>query len=173
MNQDEDKKLKKLFQELGQEDMRQSPPFAKTWGAALAQVREKEFSRRPRYILQFATAMILLVVLAAAIVEIFWNEHNQEREKPLAASSKMVNLAIEPPKTTLPPPMNLSKPVKAEKPVNMMRRKSSPRYRTVSVTLSQWHSPTDFLLKSSDEQLLKTIPKLSELPKEIRLDKEK
>ena len=162
MNQDwEEERIERLFREMRQEDERLAPSFAKVTGVGLA-----TNARRGRPVLRFAVVTALLVLLIGSAVFLVTRVSKRTARDDIAestpgpssdqgegnpSSNDNVGGAIE----NGPAPA----PVIAKR--NSIHR-SRGRGHTESSLISQWRSPTDFLLSVPGEQLLRTVPRLGE-----------
>jgi hypothetical protein len=61
-----------------------------------------------------------------------------------------------------------SKTYSAKERSKNFRRRLPPSSQTAVALISRWHSPTDFLLNSPGERLLKTVPRLNESVLDIK-----
>jgi hypothetical protein len=151
MKEQEENRIKELFLELKQEDKRRAPTFARIMEAALSRSAK---TRQPWRILPVAVVTVMLVLVAGSLFIIFkqdstktYQTERSELETPNAKSQ--------------PPDVIIAVPNKKESPKSGKRRVT--RQTRLSPTLiSDWRSPTDFLLKTSGEQLLRTTPRLNE-----------
>ena len=153
MHQDwQEKGIKSLFDELRREDRLSAPPFERVGGVRLA-----FRARRTRALrLALGGAVILLVVGAGFYVATRGSKRAGQNE-----------VAVNPPpqetetrKNPLPPKL-IPTPAPAPMPiVNRVRR--GRQYE--AALISQWRSPTDFLLVTPGDQLLRTVPRLGASP---------
>ncbi len=163
MNQDwEEKKLKGLFHELRQEDERLAPSFARDWEAALSRIGK---AHHPWRVFRVAAATVMLIVLGSSVFIFFRQPARQPAPTgtPAEAPASVASRTHQSP----PPIVPLFKAPGKELP-RAVRRQLSARPRQPAVFISQWRSPTDFLLKSPGEQLLKTVPRPGESVREIK-----
>ena len=165
MNQDwEEKKLKGLFHELRREDERLAPSFARDWEAALSRIGK---ARHPPRVFRVAAATVMLIVLGSSVFILFRQPARQPAPTGAPAEEAPVSVASSTHQSPPPPLVPLFKAPGKVLP-RAVRRQSSARPRQSAVFISQWRSPTDFLLKSPGEQLLKTVPRPGESVREIK-----
>lgn len=117
--QQEEKKIRELFQQLKREDERLATPFATAWEAAVSRMQR---SRRGwRFVAMWATSVVLALGLGISIL--YFNR-----------TSKGLDA------------MEISQSV---------------------LLMSQWQSPTEFLLNTPGRQFLASVPQLGERFMEI------
>jgi hypothetical protein len=182
MNQDwEENEIRQLFRELRREDEGRAPSFAKDWDAALSQINK---GHRARFLFRLpAMAAVALVLLGSFAFIIF-----RSLPMPLTPTA-----TLEPTATIVQPPPpsvtfhttpsvhpKISEAKKRQKvvpnlesgfgkkPSIAVRRQLPKRSQSPDILISQWRSPTDFLLKSPDDRLLRTIPRLNASTAEIK-----
>jgi cytoskeletal protein RodZ len=137
----EDEGIRKLFQQLREEEERDAPSFAHDWNIAL--------SRRNKPRRHWAAWRMAAVAAALTVVGAGWWMFFSQATKQQAA----------------------------------MERKgsdSSAQVATPTILVSQWQSPTEFLLRTPGEQFLKRVPRFddsllninSTIPNQERLRKE-
>ncbi|HJQ70979.1 MAG TPA: hypothetical protein VKA70_18530 [Blastocatellia bacterium] len=157
MNQErEEERIKELFHELKREDERRAPAFARVMGAA----RSTSFkTRRPLRVLTIAVAAALLVLAVASLLVIRQLTtktapvERVETEEPPAPSSQPAVIADNPDKSRAPDERRATK---------QSRRRVARRAPESATLISGWRSPTDFLLNTPGQQLLRTTPRLGE-----------
>lgn len=147
-----DRQFSELFQELKQEDLRRAPAFARVWANATARGESK--TGLWLWLRLAVAALVLLVGLGA------WFAFSRR------APDERIALPVTPPaKILVPAPAHEPSQVIAASPDKQVRqpkqRRSRPASRLPLETLvSQWRSPTDFLLKTPGERWLKEVPRL-------------
>ena len=173
MNREENE-IRRLFRELRREDERLAPPFAGDWNAALSRTdRERTPRRTLRLSAAAATALIVLGGLALVVFR------TPSKPTPDAAQGSVAARV----QTQAPPVVSTEAPTsrveKSEAGRNReaepgakigsarglsknIRRRVPPRSRPAVTLISRWRSPTEFLLNSPGEQLLRTVPRLDE-----------
>lgn len=156
MNQEE-RTIKEQFRQLKLEDERHAPPFAHTWANALARGNQRAYSWRPRWI---AVAALALLVCGAAL----W------RLRESVTPPLPLEVALPGPTLSLPrvsaPPSSLAATVSPRRTVH--RQRTRPRPQPALSFLSQWRSPTEYLLRLPGDPLLKTVPRFGESWFEIK-----
>ena len=181
MKQDsEEEKIKRLFHELRKEDERLVSSFAADWEAALSR---HERPRRPRRTLSVAVAAAAVLILLGGSVFIFLR-HSSSRSvqvttdrtpaAPITRSQPAPAPRFETPEDQSITSVtghkrlgNRSSEVASGKHTRSIGRRTATPSRPWAL-VSQWRSPTDFLLTSPGDQLLKTIPRLGESLREIK-----
>lgn len=147
----EDRKAKEFFQQLKQDDRLSVPSFA---GMVETVAASGERKTGHWLSLRWAAAPI-----AAALVLLVGSWFLFVRQEQILLLPPLPDDANHPGKLTcncggeLPPPKN-------DKPSKVVRHKSSARPMQMNVLISQWRSPTDFLLKTSRQRLLNDVPRL-------------
>ncbi len=163
MKEREENRIKELFHELKQEDERRAPAFARTMQAALSRSAK---TRRPWRILPVAVATAVLILVGVFVFIIF----RQSATEPYqAVGTEPVAPLAQPPA----PGVIVSAPHKSESPNKKEtpgagRRRVVHQRRPSPTLISDWHSPTDFLLETSGWQLLRTTPRVDELITSIK-----
>lgn len=158
----DEKEIERLFGELGAEDDRHAPLFARVLRAALARAEKPS---RPWLLIRVAAAVAAVVVLAVSLFVFI----TKSKRADLTATNPPVidtqeqqpNPSAMPPRPEPPPrrPATPSNDTASRKPV---RKHAAGRVEQSEVLISQWRSPTDFLLRTPGDQLLKTVPRLGE-----------
>ena len=158
MNRREEQ-IKELFQRLKQDDERSAPSFANQWETAVTR-GEKAAGGRPG--LRFAIATIMLMTFAGAGVLFFRQAGGEQKTQPPDAPEISVPRV---PPSDPSPVMALSD----NKTAKVVRRRRAPEQRLpLEVMVSQWRSPTDFLLKIPEVRRLKEVPHLGVLRMQIK-----
>ena len=186
----EENELKRLFRELRREDERLAPPFDKDWDAALSRMGGGRSPLRV-FRLAAATAIALILLgdfalilftrLSRQPISNATTESVATRTQPHSPSVESIETPSSPVEIFKAGRDQLakadSKTREADSKLDSVRERSKSARRRVSarsqttvalvsrttVTLiSRWRSPTEFLLNSPGEQLLKTVPRLNE-----------
>ena len=165
MNQSlEEEKIRRLFRELRRADERLAPPFARVFEAASSQTGK---ANQPRFVFRLAAVAVALIALICAGL-IFFN-----RSPGLLVRSESA-------RPIKPLPVLKDAASRAELPekvsTNRERRTRTARQRQSLVAISEWRSPTSFLLKNHGDEWLMDIPRLDEsivqikptVPEELR-----
>src|SRR5687768_12018250 len=151
----EEERIRKLFQQLKEEDERHAPSFAHDWNAALSR---QEKLKHQWSAWRVAVGAALLIVLGAGGAG-WWMYVRQSTKQPdpveIARSDRPVDSF-----TPLPGSPS-SAPVK-NPPSITRRQRASVRRQPTAIWISQWRSPTQSLLQTPGEQLLKRVPRLDE-----------
>ncbi|MEK6302707.1 MAG: hypothetical protein AABO41_18510 [Acidobacteriota bacterium] len=162
MNQkSEEETIKRLFRETRQADSTFAPDFAATIEAARSRRREV---RPRRMALRPAVVTISLVLLAAFAVVVLIR----------SATGPSAPVASEPSSSVVKPsavlagvkPPTVNTPVRPASPIRP--RRTLPGRATTLI--SQWRSPTDFLLNTPGNELLKTLPRIGDSSIDIRMN---
>jgi hypothetical protein len=163
MNQElEENRIKELFHELKLEEEGRAPAFARVMEAARLRAVE---TRQPLRVLTIAVATALLVLAISSLLVI-------KQLSPKTAPVERAE-AQEPPAESVPPAVITDVPDKNEslnnneamdknKAPKPARRRVTRRPRQAATLISGWRSPTDFLLNTSGQQLLRATPRLGE-----------
>lgn len=162
MNQDwQEKEIRQLFHNERQANESLTPDFASTLEAALS----RRGRARPRWlILRVAFAAVALVALGSLVFVVGDRYSREHKPSPIAG--------LEEPGVTLPAPADLPVAVPREppaKPVRRAHRRQTP-VRRAAPLISQWRSPTEFLLKTPGDELLRTVPRLGKSAVKMNLD---
>lgn len=148
----EEERIRKLFQQLKEEDERHVPSFAHDWSAALSR---QEKLRHQWSTWRVAVGAALLIVLGAGWWMYVRQSTKQSDPVEIVRSDRPVD-------SFTPLPVSPS-PVPVKNPPNLTRRQRTfARPRPTATLISQWRSPTQFLLQTPGEQLLKRVPRLDE-----------
>lgn len=157
MNQErEENRIKELFLELKREEEGRAPAFARVMEAARLKTVK---TRRPFGVLAIAVATALLVLAVGSLLVI----------RQLSTESAPVErVEIEEPPAESPPPAvltpipNKNEALSKNEPPKPARRRVTRRPRQAATLISGWRSPTDFLLDTPGQQLLRSTPRLGE-----------
>jgi hypothetical protein len=171
-NRDE-QKLKALFHDLRGEDEAHAPSFSHAWQAALA--RQGVQRRLPGGAPRWAIVATAAAVIICASLYFFFRSSSPpetpraERSGPVAGATPVPGIPSVPGATAsdLPgevvslPPKQVTG-VRGTRATNASvsshRRQAS---QAAVVLISQWRSPTDFLLAFPADRLLKSVPRLN------------
>lgn len=163
MNQElEENRIKELFHELKREEEGRAPAFARVMEAArLRPVK----TRQPLRVLTIAVATALLVMAISSLLVI----------RQLSSKTAPIERAEthEPPAESVPPAditaipdrsesLNKNEALDKNEAPKPVRRRVTRRPRQAATLISGWRSPTDFLLNTSGQQLLRATPRLGE-----------
>jgi hypothetical protein len=161
MNRDwQEKEIRQLFRKERQANESVTPDFAITLEAALSKKRE-----RPRgLILRFAFAVVALVAIAVSVF-LFVGRNSREQAPSVAADPSESIIKPAAPQTG---PASLL-PEEPAKPVRLAHRHRQSTRRAAPL-ISQWRSPTEFLLRTPGDELLRSVPRLGVSAVEIKLD---
>lgn len=149
LNETEDQKARELFQQLKRDDELSAPSFASVMNAAAAK-GERPYGRwRPLRLAAIPTTAMLVVFVGG------WLWIVQQREEIL--------LPPDPPELSTKSFCDCpAEPIvagNAEPPKVVWLRRSAPR-RPINALVSQWRSPTEFLLKTPGGRWMKEVPRL-------------
>ncbi|HWO01810.1 MAG TPA: hypothetical protein VNS63_21325 [Blastocatellia bacterium] len=166
MNQNwQDKEIRQLYREQRQADESIAPHFAATLEAALSKKRADRFGRP---MLRLAVAFAALVAVASFV---FLLLGRSSPEQPPIVSVGPGESGDKPAITSSEPSSVPTSP--APKPARRVRtRRQSPERAAalLSPLISQWQSPTGFLLKTPGDELLRTVPRIGESAVEIKMN---
>lgn len=161
MNQDwQEKEIRQLFHNERQANESLTPDFASTLEAALSR---RGRTRPRRLILRVAFAAVALVAVGF-VVFFLADRYSREQIPSLIAGLEVP--VIEPPAAAEEPVLVSEPPAK---PVRRVHRHQKSARRAAPL-ISQWRSPTEFLLKTPGDELLRTVPRLGASAVEIKLN---
>lgn len=140
--------LQELFQELKREDKRTAGSFVSTWQAATA--RAGDTRRRPHIIHLAVTTLAMIVICTSLLVYL---RHALRQSTPLAISKHPLQVSG----SQSEPYSFFIRPF-GEAPEN--RIQGRPLYHPSVQSISQWRSPTAFLLRPPIDSLLTDLPDL-------------
>jgi hypothetical protein len=149
----EEERIRKLFQQLREEDERHAPSFAHDWDVALSR---QDMPRRRLVVWQLTACAAALIVLGAG----WWMFSGQltMRQAPIEiVRPELPAHAATPPTPLSPSPASLKNP-----PAITRRQRPSVRPQPPAILISQWRSPTQSLLQIPGEELFKRVPRLDE-----------
>ena len=154
MNQDwQEKRIKRLFDEMRQDDERLAPPFTTIGKAALS--RQTGSSRRIVRRLAFAGVIVILLGGSALFVMMRLSKHSSPVDVAVTSPAP----PNEDKDRDTPPPAKVEAGPVRDTPSPVGRRPRHER-RVADALVSQWRSPTDFLLDVPGSRLLRTVPSL-------------
>ena len=166
----EEKRIQQLFSELRLADEHAGPRFAAVWNRA--QARTVRPARA--FNLSFAAAMALLVCALVSLA--LWSKYSQRNTPQNAVvATGTATPAVSPVQVVKKPEANSSPSgEKRDRPGSMSRAKRLAAQRRALMlavnqkaapeakAISSWQSPTSALLKSQNDELLKSLPQLNE-----------
>jgi hypothetical protein len=168
----DEKKIRALFSELRFADEQTLPQFAAVWSRAEA--RTVRTARA--FNLSFVAATALLVCALVSLA--WWSRHWEGRQPNVVATSIPAAVVVPASKTSesnLPASDaargHLSSKTRAMKlaALRQARLLAAGRKATRDAqAISIWQSPTSALLKSQNDELLKSLPQLSESADELK-----
>jgi hypothetical protein len=176
----EEHEIRQLFRALKRADEGLAPPFIRDWGAASAQINKAPHAR-----LTFRLSVTAVVALAllGSFAFIVFNRLPMQPIPPTALAPAAVNAPSPPPPaaahTALASHAESSQASQRHKAKLALatgfgnkqkagRRPLPGQSQLPDMLISRWHSPTDFLLRSPGDRLLRTIPRLSATTAEIK-----
>lgn len=151
----EEERIKEMFQQLREEDERNAPAFTRAWNATLSR-REKPWRRWAVW--RLAAGATALILLGAGCLG-WWMFFRQStrRQAPIEI------VRSEQPAPVVTPPPVFPSPAPVKNPPNVTRRQRPfVRPQAPAILISQWRSPTEFLLRTPGEQLFRRVPRLDE-----------
>ena len=162
MNQDwQEKAIRQLYRDQRQADESLAPHFGATLEAAVSK-RKKD--RSGRLILRLAVAVVGLVAVAGiALLLLGRPSHEQAPVAGLAPSES----GIKPPATP-GEPSSASTPSPPKPPRRARPHRQLPERG--AALISQWRSPTDFLLRTPGDELLRSVPRVGASAVKINLN---
>jgi hypothetical protein len=165
MNQDwREKRIRQLFRELGREDERNAPGFAGVVNAALLGGRGTGRRLRLWRLAPLAAAPVLAIIVALLLLR----SPSTETASPEGGSSSLVLPNRETgPRIIMPAPIVIPSPEGAIITRGRRPRRAALPARNSSLLISQWRSPTDYLLRVPGNELLKSIPRVPDSTPDI------
>ncbi|MFY9608154.1 MAG: hypothetical protein WAU45_05995 [Blastocatellia bacterium] len=156
----QEKEIRQLFRNERRANESLTPDFAVTLYAALSRRR----ARPRRLILRVAFGVVALVAIAGFVSLLAGRYPREQAPSLVAGPSESVT------KPAAAPDEPASAP--AQQPAKPARRANGRRQSTkhAAPLISQWRSPTEFLLKTPGDELLRTVPRLGASSVEIKLD---
>src|SRR5262249_37508166 len=150
----EEERIRKLFQQLREEDEPNAPSFAHDWNGALSR---RERPRRHWAGWRLASGVAPLIFLCAGCLGwwVFLRPSTKQQAPIESVRSDRPAPDATPPVSPLPGPV--------KNPPNVARRRREfVGSRPSVILISQWRSPTESLLRTPGEQLFKRVPRLDE-----------
>ncbi|MFL6208900.1 MAG: hypothetical protein ACJ74W_08625 [Pyrinomonadaceae bacterium] len=176
----EEHEIRQLFRELKRADEGLAPPFMTDWGAALAQTNK---APRAQLMLRLSVTAVVALALLGSFAFIAFNRLLMQPIPPTAFAPTAIDAPSPPPSAV----SNTASASHAESSQARLRRKAKLAMATgfgnkqkasrrrlpgqsqpPDMLISRWHSPTDFLLRSPGDRLLRTIPRLSTTTADIK-----
>ena len=162
MNQDwQEKAIRQLYRDQRQADESLAPHFAASLEAALSKRRK---DRSGRLIFRLAIAVVALVAVAG--LALLLRGGTSREQAPLAVMEPSES-GIKPPATPREP-SSASTPSPPKPPRRARSHRPSPGRETALI--SQWRSPTDFLLRTPGDELLRSVPRVGASAVKINLN---
>ena len=157
MKQDlEERTIRELFQQLRRNDESGAPSFVDSLARASSR---RERGARLRLGWQVAVAIVVALLLGGA-----WLIFSGREKKPRGRADLVDSDVAPAPRVEAPRP-NPTPSLSGEQtfePDHHYRKQRRAQLRPETLLLSQWRSPTESLLRSPVDRLLKTIPRLNE-----------
>ncbi len=148
----EEERIRKLFQQLREDDERNAPAFTHDWNVALLRL---EKPRRHWGVWRLTAAAIALILLGAG----WWMFFRQ----PTTRQALIEIVRSDPPPPHVTPPTVSPLPVPVKNPHYVIRQQRHVvRPQPPANLISQWRSPTESLLRTPGEQVFKRVPRLDE-----------
>ena len=164
MKQDqEERAIRELFRQLRRNDESGAPSFVDSLAPAPSRYDKDS---RLRLGWQVAVAIVVALLLGGA-----WLIFSGRDTKTPGKSNMAHTDGGTAPRVEAPPPNPTPSPIEAQtiKPDRQYRKQRRSQLRPETLLLSQWRSPTEFLMRTPGDQFLKTIPRLNESLIEIKL----
>ena len=172
----EEKKIQALFSELRFADEQTMPQFAALWNRAQAVTVRP--ARTRAFNLSFAAVTALLVVALVSLA--LWSRSSQRNTSPNAVVANKTTEAAGPAKVIEDAAVKLNVPdEKRQRRTTSSASKAAAQRRALMLAvnrkaaqdakaISSWESPTATLLKSQNDDLLKSLPQLSDSVDELK-----
>ncbi|MBS1788497.1 MAG: hypothetical protein JST85_12285 [Acidobacteria bacterium] len=150
---EEEREAREWFQQLKRDDERSAPSFASVVNAANSErVGRKVDSWR--YFRLATVSVAAMLVLSASGWLWFIRQEQVLLPPPVPADANRSGTLSCNCGGDLPPP-----PRPQTSPRSVRHKRSVPR-ESINTLISQWHSPTEFLLQTSGQRWLKEVPRL-------------
>lgn len=157
----EEEQIKELFRQLKQDDERRAPSFAKVWETA---VTRDERVARSWPVLRVALAALVLLMLAAGAGFVFLRQTPEVKQAARPSATPEVKAPLAPQSNPRPKIAVTNK----QQRKFVRRRRVPAREMPLEPVISQWRSPTDFLLKTPAVRGVKEVPHLGVLRMQIK-----
>lgn len=177
----EQKRIRELFSELRLADEQIAPRFAAVWNRA--QARPVPPAGAFNFSFVAATALLICALVSLA----FWWKYSQRNSQQAVVVATKTPVAVH--MNVRQPPVNLTQapavnPSPSERKsartnsLARLRRLAAERHALTlaanlkaareATSISSWQSPTTALLKSQNDELLKSLPQLNESADELK-----
>lgn len=157
MNQSsEEERIRALFRQLKRADERLAPSFASVWQSSVSQAPLSQIRKanQRRFTFRLAAALIAIILSVASAFVFF-----KQRSKPPVQTETAGPIESVPARNdTAAAPVKLPEKISPKRA--RMTRPARPRQPVVAIT--EWRSPTNFLLVSPGDEWLKSVPRLDE-----------
>src|SRR5262245_26151306 len=164
MNQDQEARtIRELFRQLRRNDESGAPSFVDSLAPAPSRY---EKDTRLRLGWQVAGTIVVALLLGGAWLIFSGRDTKTPGRSNAAHSDGGPSLRAEAPPPNPTPSSNVEKTIK---PDHQRRQQRRVQRRPETLFLSQWRSPTEFLMRTPGDQFLKAIPRLNESLIEIKL----
>ena len=164
MKQDqEERTIRELFRQLRRNDENGAPSFVDSLAPA-----PSRYEKDSRLRLGWQVAVAIVVALSIGGAWLIFSGRNTKTP----GQSNVVNFDDgTAPRVEAPPPNPTPSSIERKKikPDLQHRQQRRVQRRAEPLLLSQWRSPTEFLMRTPGDQFLKTIPRLNESLIEIKL----
>ena len=155
MNRDlEENRIRNLFHELKLEDERAAPSFERTLESARMR---KILGSKPRLVLRILTVTAALALIAVFAFALF----RQPSSPQNMVIGEQPKRPVEIEKEETPPEIE-PEPVKESVKVasrNLGRKRARDKDMRAARLISEWRSPTEFLLKTPGQELFDSVPR--------------
>ena len=165
-----EQRIRALFLELKTNDERRVPQFVGLWNRAELQGA----TARPALKLFYAAAAFVFVLALGFLVlsSRSWERQNQEHQ--IVKTSLPVSDTRESAAADLPQKNSEPKPNKSKRQVRHLRARRpaallAPEPVINNAIIAAWHSPTSMLLRSPAEDVLSSLPQLTQSAVELTL----
>lgn len=153
MTQNEEREAREWFQQLKREDELSAPGFASVMEAPTSERAERTGAGWNRLRLVAVSVAAVLVFLTGGWLW-FVRQNQVTMLPPLPEDANRPGTLSCNCNGNLPPP---PRPQASHRSVR--HKRSDPR-ESINTLISEWHSPTEFLLKSPEQRWLKEMPRL-------------
>jgi hypothetical protein len=173
----EQKRIQALFSELRLADEQAAPRFAAVWNRAQARSsRTWGPARAFNFSFVAATALLICTLISLAL----WSKYSQRSPQPavVVAMKTPVVVPLQTVEGAIGNPSRSDEPHDRINAISRARKLAAQR-RTLTLAvnlkaageakaISSWQSPTNALLKSQNDELLKSLPQLNESADELK-----
>lgn len=147
-NEAEERKARELFQQLKRDDALSAPDFSHVMNAVVTNGERPSARWRNLRLAMIPTTATLLLLLSGWLWLVQREEVLLPPDPPELSTKAFCNCPTEP------------VIARNDAPPKVVRYKRTTSLKPINTLVSQWRSPTEFLLKKPGERWMKEVPKL-------------